>query len=261
MYNCTDLYSSNLSIGIGTFLSITILLSYIPQYYKIIKTKSVYGINFDTILIGNTANLYNFFGIVVLSSWKFNCCTQITIDKCISNIIPTIQMFMPWFSIFIYLLIFMSYNDNTSKNIFNSNVLNNILIRNKIKIWFIIFLLPVIISYIILTYKTIEPTHQKYIFSNIINGISAFLCIIQWIPQIVTTYRNKKLHSLSNITLSIQFLGSLIVFSYQTFVIKEELSIGLPYLFSGFFQLSILLMDRYFKKKKINNYELIVDYN
>lgn len=250
---CYQLESSEVSVGIGIFITIAMFISYLPQYYKIIANDSVEGINIYTLFIGNTANYYNFLGTLTLSTWKFACCHLISSVACGSNVMPTIQMCMPWFSITIYIIIFLKYKFKYNTYIETQQE------KIFILLWAFIFIVPVTVAYICLISKNVKPTNDKEILGNFLNISSAVLCLIQWFPQILTTYKKKSLGSLSYITLIFQSMGSIIIFCYQTFFTTEELSVGAPFLVSGLLQLLIVSMGLYYKIKTRREYEIIND--
>jgi len=253
MEQCDILEKSGVSIGIGVFITIAMFVSYIPQYYKIISRQSIDGINFNTLLIGNTANFYNFMGILTLSTWKFGCCHYINSGRCATGIIPSIQMFMPWFSITIYIIIYLHYK------FYYEDCISNRWDKRLLLFWISIFIIPIIIAYVSLVSKTIYPNHDKEVLGNFLNITSAVLCLIQWVPQILTTYKEKDIGSLSYLTLGFQSIGSIIVFCYQTFFTSEELSVGAPFLVSGLQQFIIIGMGLYYRKQRLIEYDILVD--
>ena len=99
--NCSK-ENSLTSIFVGGFIITAILLTYLPQYYKIVKNKSTEGISYFFLLLGNLSNFTNFFGSLLLNYQIIDCCSYISISKCFNLLLPIYQMFTPWISIYIF---------------------------------------------------------------------------------------------------------------------------------------------------------------
>ena len=236
--NCNQL-NSRAGVGVGLFIIFIILLSYIPQYYKIFNKKSNIGISNYYIFLYNIANFTNFYGTLLINFKLVNCCLHLSSSDCMNLLIPIFQMFIPWIGVFILYIFFLIYDD--SHNLVNKNILLFIIFNT-----FFIFILGIIGMCFLLKYHHYQENVKQ--FGDTLNIISSITCILCIFPQILTTYKNKNIGNLSLITLGIQTPGSFIVFIYQVFIINAPISIGIPYLFSFILQLILLLECIYFLK-------------
>ena len=110
--------------------------------------------------------------------------------------------------------------------------------------------------------KYSEYQENILLFGNTLNVISMITCIICLLPQIHKIYKEKCIGTLSSVSLAFQVPGSLIVFIYQFAIIKAPISVGLPYLISFLLQSVLLIQCIYYERqqKKLNNYQLVVNY-
>jgi len=227
-------------IVIGILISIGIIITYLPQYYKMRRNQSVYGISMWMLFLGNVANYTNFIG-ALLSEWKYiHCCSQVSSKSCNTVLSPLIQMAMPWLCISIYYSLYIYYQ--------RLNLDYQTSIELKIfKLYFgIVVLIIGTIIVIILSY--FDPYDSGIIIAgDVFNIISAICCVIQWAPQIKTTYQLKNIGNISLISLGLQAPGSFAIFYYQDIYYKGNLSIGVPYLVAGIQQTILFIMGYYYQ--------------
>ena len=225
----------------GVFIILAIFLTYIPQYYKIIKKKSSKGISNIYIFLYNVTNFTNFFGTLLINFNLVNCCTHVSGDKCMNLLLPIIQMFTPWISVFVLYIIFIIYEETYINRL-----------KTKSFISFIIFITIFVffLGFIGMGFLLEYPKYQKNvkIFGDCLNIISTITCVLCLFPQIYQIYKQKNIGNLSLISVALQTPGSLIVFIYQYFIINGPFSIGMPYLFSFIFQTILLIQGIYYDK-------------
>ena len=111
--DCSQLNSST-GIAVGILIIIAMFLSYIPQYHKIIKSKSSDGISNYFILLYNITNFTNFYGTLLINFRLVNCCLHISSGKCMNLLLPLYQMFTPWICVFIMYILFLIYDHHNS---------------------------------------------------------------------------------------------------------------------------------------------------
>jgi len=234
--------NGTLSISIGSFIILTIFTTYLPQYYKIIKSKSTEGISNHYIFLGNVSNFTNFYGTLLLNYTIVDCCNYVSAGDCANILLPIYQMFSPWGAIFIMYIIYIYYDKSDQNGIKKSLIYF---------VWFIavfIFLFGIVGMALILRYNNFKNNINA--FGNFLNILSTISCVVYMLPQIVMTYKNKSIGNLSLISLGFQAPGSLLVFIYQNIVSKAPISIGIPYFFSFIFQTILLVMGLYYERKK-----------
>lgn len=229
-------------ITLGSIIMFFTLVSYLPQYYKIIKNKSVDGISHLMIVLSNISAFTNFQGTILLDAYYYKCCQQndLTKSQCTNTFLPVIQMSVPWICSFIYYIIYVVISDDQP----NFYPKDKKIIRYSFIGYLILF--PIIIGTLgtIILIATGLLGHHPYLFGNIMNGLSAIVCVFIWLPQIVKTYKDKDIGNLSLITLAIQAPGAILVFVYQDFMNSNSWSVGVPFLLSGI-QLCILFAMGY----------------
>ena len=248
-------YDSNI-IGVGIFITIGIILTYIPQFLKIIKTRSTFGISIKMIFIGNIANFANLFG-TFMSDWsKISCCSEVSSKLCGATIVPLFQMASPWLCMFVLYVIYLYYYREEIHYYYEE------LIR-----YFHIYLgtiLIITVSGVIVLLALPSNSSDISEIGDVFNIISVVFCIIQWIPQITTTYKYKEIGSISLLALAMQVPGSFLVFGYQDAMINSRFSVGMPYLFAGIQQLILLIMGMFYefspkyngrRNRLLDNYE------
>ena len=251
--NCSK-ENSLTSIGVGAFIISAILLTYFPQYYKIVKNKSTEGISYFFLLLGNLSNFTNFFGSLLLNYQIIDCCSYISIGKCFNLLLPIYQMFTPWISIYILFIIFLIYDSS------DGNEYKKAFIYFSLFTFFGVILLGIIGLILIIHFQTMH--NHVNLFGNVLNIISTITCIFTYLPQIIKTYKLKKLGNLSLISLAFQAPGSLIVFFYQTLLVHAPMTIGIPYLFSGLLQTTLFILSYYYyKQEKKLNIDVLINVN
>lgn len=250
--NKCDQLNDKSGIIFGSFIIVCMFLSYIPQYKKIIKSKSSEGISNYYIFLYNITNFTNFYGTLLINFNLVNCCTHISANNCMNLLLPLYQMFTPWLCVFILYILFLIYEKSNKK-------INKSFCQFIFFITFFVIILGIIGMIFLLKYDEFQKNVKM--FGDSLNIISTISCIICLLPQIYKTYVDKKIGNLSIISLVLQAPGSLIVFIYQYCIVHAPISIGIPYLFSFILQLILLLECIYYTKfYKESNYELIVNY-
>ena len=255
IYDICNHHNSASSIVIGTFIIFAIVLTYLPQYLKIIKNKSTKGISYNYLLLGNISNFTNFFGSLLLNYQIIDCCSKTSAGHCINILLPIYQMFFPWLCIFVLYIIFLvHYTGNDYRKAY-------IAFSFFILIW--VFLIGIIGLILIIHYESMK--NHVTAFGNTLNIISTITCVLTFLPQLIKTYRLKTAGSLSLISLAFQAPGSFIVFIYQNIILKTPFTIGFPYLISAILQTALLSLSYYYERlnKRLNSKEhtpLIVNY-
>ena len=242
-----------LSIVVGTIIILSIVLTYLPQYLKIIRGRTTVGISYLYLLLGNISNFTNFFGSLLLNYGLVDCCTKISAGKCINILLPIYQLFTPWLCIFILYIIFLIYDNRENARQYKLAFINFTLF-----ILIFVFILGIIGLMLINHYNRLKK--NIHTFGDILNIVSTVTCFLTFFPQILKTYKIKTIGSLSLISLTFQSIGSFIVFIYQFTIVKTSLSIGIPYLVSGILQLSLLSLGTYYNKRNKEYPKLIVNY-
>jgi uncharacterized protein with PQ loop repeat len=191
-------------IIIGTFIT------YSFQYKKLYDIKDINGINDNMLLLGCASSAFNLMGII---GNNLTILPKYTHAELYYKLLPIIQILSPWLCLQINYLIYYIYEKNTYN-------------RKK----FVYFNIVLIIILLI-----IFPITAVYMYSNynglsdFLNCISTIMSIAMWVPQIITTWKNKKEGSLSLLSLGCHSVGCLLVIVFQ-FLEKQSFTTILPYI-------------------------------
>ena len=188
-------------IIIGTFVT------YGFQYKKLYAKKNVEGINDNMLLLGCASSMFNLLGIIASNIDDFNK------GNLYFRLLPIIQLFSPWLCLQINYYLYYFYESLEVKRI-KYRIFNLLLA---------VFVLP-IYPLIIISSKT----HHDMV-ADIFNICSGILSVAMWIPQLLTTYREKKAGSLSLLSVASHAMGCLMVIVFQLLE-KEAFSTIIPYI-------------------------------
>jgi uncharacterized protein with PQ loop repeat len=229
--------AANLTFGILIILGT--IISFLPQYYKIIKNRSVTGISHWTQGLNNMSAFCAFFGSFMLDYYLFKCCKH---GHCGNILLPMIQLLFSWVCPLINYVIYIRYfKSNNTKYSYK--------VYGFFSFYIVIFLVCATLTSVVLVARWSSWEKHAILFGRLLNITSVCITAFVWLPQIIDIYRNKKVGSLSLISLAIQSPGSLIVFIYQFVANKSSWYIGLPYLVTALLQAGTLVMGYIYEKK------------
>ena len=219
-------------IILGTFIT------YGFQYKKLYDIKNVEGINDNMLLLGCTSSVFNLMGIII-SNLSQN------IDKSLYfTLLPIIQIFSPWFCLQINYLMYYIYE--------NRNYHRKKFIFFNISIFLLLFIVFPIVA--------VELYNNYGILSDSLNILSAILSILMWIPQIITTFKEKKEGSLSLLSLGFHAVGCLLVIIFQLSE-KQIFSTIFPYIVALSCESWLVIYCLYIKYKTRKDSLLLTDEN
>lgn len=180
------LRTSVLNTCTAGIFAIGIFASYIPQQVIIIRRKTIEGISPYFLLLMNMGSILSFTNIIILSNGAFECCrTRLTPFYCISSLMGLFQIAAGFAAPLLTLALAMKFNGGNPK----------ILLVGKAVLLFD--------SILMLLVYFASSRSLATIF-----GMGALIVgLIQYLPQIWTTYCLKHTGSLSLITMLIQVPG------------------------------------------------------
>jgi uncharacterized protein with PQ loop repeat len=252
---------STFGLVVGILLIIGTIASFIPQYVKIIRNKSVDGLNHWTQGLGNISAFCALFGAFMLDFEILKHCED---NKyCGRNLLPFIQLFFTWLCPLITYIIFIKYySSNYYIILFTKKIKQNNIVYGFFSFYAIVFLFCVTMTSVVLWLKWESWKKHGILFGQILSIISAIVTSFVWIPQIITTCKEQSIGSLSLLSLLIQAPGSIVIFVFQVIVSKSSWYIGLPYIFAGILQTVLLIMGYLFERRnKIKRNRLLAIYN
>ncbi|EAL69929.1 hypothetical protein DDB_G0275297 [Dictyostelium discoideum AX4] len=232
---------------LGIFLLVGCCFSIIPQHIKIVKTKSVVGLSFLWMFLGNINQFSGFINMFVLKFPQVQACSTLGFARCGPSLLSLFQSFGIWLFSFPIYILYLIFAPNDLKFIEKTSLKDLSSARKEYRLAQLFFLMLVMfLSSIILVVGILVSdivgtcTHTTYIFGYGMGMLSTIITFVQWSPQIYKTIRDKAVGSFSIIMLCIQGPGSLINLYYLIFVSKESVSTWLAYLCSSV-QIFILL--------------------
>ncbi|KAK1139619.1 hypothetical protein N8T08_000624 [Aspergillus melleus] len=205
---CKDLESPEYKNFILSLLIVLgILLSYLPQHYRIISLKTSYGISPYFVLLGTTSSSSSLAN--VLSQHKSlqdaSCCSSISGFACFAGLLGVLQIATQCFCFFTILSLFVAYFPRiSSSEAKDSPSYRTALIVAAICVFHAI---AVLIVTVVIGVK--KPSSLQD-WSNFCGILAAILSSIQYFPQIYTTLKLRCVGSLSIPMMCIQTPGSLV---------------------------------------------------
>jgi uncharacterized protein with PQ loop repeat len=226
---------------IGIILSVGVIISYIPQYYSIIKNKSSNGINESSLFLLNVIYSTLLMSFSLQDYNKFKCFQSCDVMLCIGSILPMIQITISLLMVLFLYILFLYYKIRQSSNSLISDI------QHFLKCWLYIIVLGIICSVFH------KDSHEALILGL---GIISIICtIFLWVPQIYTLIKTKTNGSLSIWLFILQIPGNLLMIILQL-LYKQDWTTWCPYLVSSIQQIIIIIVMIYnrYQSVRIHRY-------
>ncbi|KAJ6166686.1 hypothetical protein N7470_002133 [Penicillium chermesinum] len=213
---CRELASPSIFQAVlSTLIVLGIVVSYLPQHLRIISLKSSFGISPYFILLGTTSGTAAFTNILIFpkTAEDVACCSEISGLACFAGLLGVIQMGMQWLCFFSILLLFVIYFPRaTSPTDPVSNVASTAgapTYRTALVVTAICILHALVTAIISVAFAIRRPSAIPA-WANFLGVLATILTSIQYFPQIYTTFRLRRVGSLSIPMMCIQTPGSLV---------------------------------------------------
>lgn len=169
----------------GVF-ALGIFASYIPQQVVIIRRKTIEGISPYFLLLMNTGSALSFANILILSNGAFDCCkNQLTPFYCLSSLMGFFQIGAASLAPLLTLLLAVKFNGGNKQILWVANTV-------------------LLIDATLLLLAILNGSREL----ATLLGMGALMAgLVQYLPQIWTTYCLKHTGSLSLLTMLIQVPG------------------------------------------------------
>ncbi|RIA99194.1 PQ loop repeat-domain-containing protein [Glomus cerebriforme] len=245
-----------IDVFIAVFLAFGILISYLPQHYKIISTKSSEGISPLFLLLGAVSMTCSYFNILILQFVQFGCCINTySAGYCFENVLGIIQLTIQWACFTMILILFISYFPEYEKTIPNISLgsgynsltatiyspewLYSLQVAGAVGVHFIFTL--IVSAYLLIFIGGAENKTTRY-WADLLGVISLILASVQYLPQIWKTWRRKSVGALSIQMMLLQTPGSFL-FAYSLASSKgTRWSTWIVFLITGCLQGTLLVM-------------------
>ncbi|KAI9360400.1 hypothetical protein DFJ73DRAFT_656128 [Zopfochytrium polystomum] len=232
---------------LGAFITTGIMLSYIPQVSKLIKTKSSLGISVWFLLLGSIGGGATIGNIVIMQAPAVACCfTEWSARVCFENTLGITQVFTQFFCFHMIIVLFYVYFPKHHADPSDPHGHRNAAWREAVHV------LYVIIAWLGLV--VLADVIALHIAEDIRLGIATLFgftgvvtSFIQFLPQIWTTFKLKTVGVLSIPTMAMQAPGSLL-FVYSIYLQPgTNWTSWISFLAAGILQGVLLVMCLYFK--------------
>ena len=218
---------------IGIIICIGSIISYIPQYYTLIKTKSSVGLSEFSIILSNMSFFLLSYDSIISNFYRLQCFKTCHMLFCMGYMMSFIQLLLGWILVSILYILYLKYKIRESRT---STIYNFIYVI----IYGICILIITIISLISL-YHMNDYIKMFNILTKIV-GIFAGICtFLLWVPQIYLLIRKREIGSLNIYMFLIQIPGNIITIMFQI-LYKSNWTIWLSYIISVIEQFTVVFL-------------------
>jgi len=238
-YTCNDPLGPA-EIGLGLFLLIGTVVSYLPQHIKLFIKKSHVGISLETAnfgLVVSWAHLCNFGAIQYYVT--FQCCGDgVSNLDCFVNLMPFLQLVLIWACTALIAIMYVIYFDS------NWLIENGYDAEREWKVTKLVSYLDIVVHilffviFFALAYSTGIYSDEIQAFGKTCSILTSIGLIVQWGPQIISTYKLKRVGSLSIPMLVLQ-AGGVFLTAFFFSLSADNFWVVIPF-FVSFFMLTLL---------------------
>ncbi|KAK4226585.1 hypothetical protein QBC38DRAFT_510292 [Podospora fimiseda] len=210
---CQELRDINVvNLIVSIFIVVGMLISYLPQHFRIISRGTSEGISPYFILLGTTSATSAFANILLLpqSRQDVACCAKIETFHCVAGLLGIAQLGVQWICftfIFVLFLVFFRYNpaqDPDNEELIEDG--NQPSWQTALVVASLTLLHGLVVIVVTGVLSTTAKEHLGT-WANLLGVMAALLAAVQYIPQIYTTYHLKHVGSLSIPMMCIQTPG------------------------------------------------------
>ncbi|KAF4126503.1 CTNS protein [Geosmithia morbida] len=246
---------SYLELTVSIVLLLGIMISYLPQHYRIISRGTSEGISPYFVLLGTTSATAGFANILTVgpSRTAIGCCKELESFQCAVGLLGVVQLGAQWLCysliLILFLIFFRGKDPEDSLHEFQAETSGW---RTAVTVGLVcIFHGLVVVSLTALFYLAWPRRLDSW--ANILGVMGALLAAVQYLPQIWTTYHLKHVGSLSIPMMFIQTPGGLVfAASLYARLGVEGWSTWLIYLLASAMQGTVLAMAIYYEIQNRN---------
>lgn len=249
-----DTESAQTETILSILIVIGLVVSYIPQHYRIVSSGSSDGFSPWFLLLGTTSSTSSFLNVLLLQVDVIRCCQIQIFSQCLINALGIMQIGFQWLMFSILFILFLVYFPASRKythyiatftNVQKTRRVTSPEWRSSIAIAYIVMAHLVLCSAlsVLFLYRTSGPGRDEMRWwAGFLGLCSMVLALFQYLPQIYTTYSRKTVGALSIPMMCLQTPGSF-VFVY-TLAIRPGVNptTWLTFLITGLLQGTLLVL-------------------
>lgn len=209
--DCDRLHNPGyLELTISIMILVGLLVSYLPQHWRIISRRTSEGISPYFVLLGVTSASASFANIVMLpgSQEDISCCRVLNTFECLAGLLGMAQFAVQFFCFAFILILFLVFFRLDDATVPESELDHDIQPRWQTALmvaW--TCLLHGVLVLTVSTVLFIARPEKLGAWANLLGVEASLLAIVQYAPQIWTTYTLKHVGSLSIPMMCIQTPG------------------------------------------------------
>ncbi|PRT53715.1 Uncharacterized protein C4C5.03 [Wickerhamiella sorbophila] len=239
-YDCSTLRDGSVwNTWLSLFLVVGIYGSYVPQQVNVVKRRTIEGLSLWFLFLMNIGAAFGFANILIASKPVYRCCcTELSAVECGNAMMGVGQMASSFLGPLVVMILGLIYAKSTPEEAHA---------MRWTAMWTTIATAGLVVV-VIVGLATSFGSKLAYLCGLAAAGVG----LVQYIPQLMTTYTLKHAGTLSLLTLLIQIPGGMI-WSFSLAVRGEvNWSIWMPIMLSAILQVILLCMAFYFSLVQIN---------
>ncbi|GAN00746.1 conserved hypothetical protein [Mucor ambiguus] len=256
------------TLMISIFLCVGLVISYLPQHYRIIVNKTSEGFSAWFLLLGVVSSTSSFLNIILLQWDSIVCCKSLSTGACIEGLMGIVQIGLQWAMFSLVFILFLLYFPENKKRQLHAPSSLHLDLPNKMQAplsaewkvslvvaatcighlaisFFISILLLIIVG---------GPEHwQTNYWAAFLGILSMLFASLQYLPQIYKTWKSKMVGALSIPMMMLQTPGT-VLFVYSLVVRPgTNWTAWLTYMVTGILQGTLLIMciTWHFRNKRL----------
>ncbi|KAL1407628.1 hypothetical protein Q8F55_007061 [Vanrija albida] len=266
------------TLALSTALISGLVVSYLPQHYRIISTRTSEGLSPWFLLLGATSSASGMINLLIVQWPLFRCCRVVSGGQCAESLLGFVQVFMQWLLFTIIFILYLIYFPHVPHMRFPGQLgygatrghatdaveaaaHDKLVAENKVEwrkavgvAWLTLIHLVVLVTLALVLLNTLPTTKPPH---PALRGLAQFcgvtgtlLAICQYAPQIYKTFRAGLVGALSIGTMCIQVPGS--VMFCISIAVREgtDWTSWMPYAVTGAMQGALLVICLLWKRRQ-----------
>ncbi|WWC91112.1 uncharacterized protein L201_006053 [Kwoniella dendrophila CBS 6074] len=271
------------TLVLSLMLCTGLVVSYLPQHFRIINAKTSEGFSPWYLLLGATSSASGMLNLLIVQWPLFRCCSIISAGRCFESLLGFFQVTLQWLLFTIILVLYLTYfpkhlkyqrvmplesdvnGDYGATSIYESGESpssNNggtvtttpewrLAVTLGLVVLLHLSLLFLLSISLLLVLPDTIPAHPYLRYLATFLGISGtILAVLQYAPQIYRTYHTKLVGALSLGTMAIQVPGSVLFVLSLVFRPGTDWTSWLAYAVTGAMQGALLVICILWKRRQ-----------